>query len=190
MQCNRTAIAAMCMAGLLLAGNAVAQKAPAAQLPLPPTGYKWVEFPAGKLTILKPLAWFEKKELVKGTFALSLSKEYIMPGKMFQTGMTYNYVTNVTQKAKVAPSKYAAAMMDGIARKYGGPNRPIRDDQGGLTLIRFLGVGPNRVHVAHLLIANDGKDDLRTFTCEAPETVWKSAAQKQCSTMFSTFLIL
>jgi hypothetical protein len=181
--------ACLVLYGLLLAGPAAAQTpAPAARVPAPairrevapPVGFKWQLLPEVKAAMLLPYTWNYKAETSRDAQAYFLTRERIVAGGQFQTGMSLNVVRQMKAKSRQSAAAYAQAFSASSGRKAG--QQVLGQETKTQGALRLFGV---RYRVANgaagakiiqqWAIANTVTDTFYLLVFESPEKDWPQA---------------
>ena len=177
----RSIIVAAC--GLLLMRPAAAQVSPppaTGRQVAAPVGYNWQLLPEVNGAVLKPFTWNYKAETSRDAQAYFVTREKIMPGKQFQTGMSLNVVRQITAKSKQAADAYARAF---TARSGRGAGQQVLSQetkaQGPLRLygVRYRvanGAAGAKI-IQQWAIANTTTDTFYLLLFESPEKDWPLA---------------
>ncbi|GAB3581471.1 hypothetical protein [Hymenobacter daeguensis] len=170
--------------GLLLVRPAAAQM-PATQALIKaqakePIGFHWQPLPEVKAALLLPYTWNYKAETSRDAQAYFLTREKIMPGKLFQTGLSLNVVRQMTAKSRQSAGAYAQAFS---ARTGHGAGQQVLGQetktQGALRLfgVRYRttsgAAGPKIIQ--QWAIANTTTDTFYLLIFESPEKDWPQA---------------
>ncbi|MDB5269469.1 MAG: hypothetical protein JWP58_2509 [Hymenobacter sp.] len=171
--------------GLLLVRPAAAQTpAPArATAPAPaeaPVGFHWQPLPEVKATLPLPYTWNYKAETSRDAQAYFLTREKIVPGRLFQTGLSLNVVRRMTAKSKQSAGAYAQAFS---AKSGHGPGQQVLGQetktQGPLRLFgvryRVANAGADAKIIQQWAIANTTTDTFYLLVFESPEKDWPQA---------------
>jgi|GEM_PF-642231 len=174
--------------GLLLAGPAAAQ-APAARVPAPapasgqvapPVGFKWQLLPEVKAAMPLPYTWNYKAETSRDAQAYFLTRERIVAGGQFQTGMSLNVVRNIKLKSKQPAAAYAQAFSASSGRKAG--QQVLGQETKTQGPLRLFGVryridngAAGAKIVQQWAIANTVTDTFYLLIFESPEKDWPQA---------------
>lgn len=164
---------------LLLLASLTAAPADAQRRAIPdaPDGYTWEADAAARIALLRPDGWFVKKEDGPGNRAVFITKEEIVPGGVFVTGLSVFHVESTTARAGRKPSEYAALVLANIAAKneeLGTFREEFADGITG-TGLRVRNVGERTIIVQYYAIADDGADLFWLLAFEAPENEWDAA---------------
>lgn len=149
----------------------------------PPPGFEWQECEGARLWILKPKEWFFKYGSKKDTETFALSKENIDKEGAFRTGLTVNYVTDLSQRAKVTATQYAEQFAKIAIREHEriGPAIVKTIDVPDYGPVRFfifrirIDEPPEPLVMHNVIVADDKTDCLHIMFFEAPEDEWESA---------------
>ncbi|PJJ48643.1 hypothetical protein [Hymenobacter chitinivorans] len=173
---------------LLLASPTAAQTptsptrvpAPTASQAAAPMGFKWQLLPEVKAAMLLPYTWNYKAETSRDAQAYFLTRERIVAGGQFQTGMSLNVVRQMTVKSKQAAAAYAQAFSASSGRKAG--QQVLGQESKSQGPLRLFGV---RYRVANgaagakiiqqWAIANTVTDTFYLLLFESPEKDWPQA---------------
>ena len=177
----RPLVLAIC--GLLLAGPAAAQTPAPARATAPaeaPMGFHWQPLPEVKAALLLPYTWNYKAETSRDAQAYFLTREKIVPGRLFQTGMSLNVVRQITAKSKQSAAVYAQAFSAKSGR--GAGQQVLGQETKTQGPLRLFGV---RYRVANgaagakiiqqWAIANTTTDTFYLLVFESPEKDWPQA---------------
>lgn len=165
----------------------------AAELPLAPAGYKWVELREYKSAFLKPAQWFEvQRHLEPGIFGLLLTKEDIQKQGYSCTGLVVFIALDAAKKVGIPPSEHARNTVMKMAREEDVVKAPwaktqdifqshgivfkSKDKNCGDVTEYFLGIG------------NDATGTYYTISFKAPTSSWNEA-WKTAEPMLKKFLI-
>lgn len=174
---------ALGICGLLLAGPALAQTpgpAPAAVPVEAPVGFHWQSLPEVKAFMLLPFTWSYKAETSRDAQAYFLTREKIVPGRLFQTGMSVNVVRQMTAKSKQSAGAYAQSFS---AKSGHGAGQQVLGQetktQGPLRLygVRYRvanGAAEAKI-IQQWAIANTTTDTFYLLVFESPEKDWPRA---------------
>ncbi|WP_226186841.1 hypothetical protein [Hymenobacter nitidus] len=166
---------------LLLAGPATAQTPkPAPGQVAAPMGFKWQLLPEVKAAMLLPYTWSYKAETSRDAQAYFLTRERIVPGGQFQTGVSLNVVRQMKAKSKQSAAAYAQAFSASSGRKAGqqvlGQESKV---QGPLRLYgvryRVTGGAAGAKIIQQWAIANTVTDTFYLLLFESPEKDWPQA---------------
>ncbi|MBO2012050.1 hypothetical protein [Hymenobacter negativus] len=171
--------------GLLLVRSAAAQTPTPAQAPATapaeaPMGFHWQPLPEVKATMLLPYTWNYKAETSRDAQAYFLTREKIVPGGQFQTGMSLNVVRQITAKSKQAAGAYAQAFSARSGR--GAGQQVLGQETKAQGPLRLFGVryrvgtgaaGPKIIQ--QWAIANTTTDTFYLLVFESPEKDWPQA---------------
>lgn len=180
-------LAFLALCGLLLARPAAAQmprpaSAPpvATKLPAEPVGYHWQSLPEIKGAMLLPYVWNFKAETSRDAQAYFLTREKIVPGGLFQTGMSLNVVRQMSAKSKQRAADYAQAFSARTGR--GAGQQVLGQESKTQGPLRMFGVryrmasGPAGPKIAQQwAIANTTTDTFYLLLFESPEKDWPQA---------------
>lgn len=159
----------------------------------PPANFTWKKLPEIKGAILLPDGWHFKSVKGKGTSgAYFFSKEKIGKSGSYQTGLSLNYQTNITQKTGLKASVYANQYMNAAASKIKLID-PSSTNSGPFHAVKFKQSRPSTnfektTFVQHLCIANDKTGTVYLILFEAPQDNWESAS-KISDIMLKTILL-
>ncbi|UOQ97527.1 hypothetical protein MUN81_20130 [Hymenobacter sp. 5317J-9] len=175
----RPAVIAFC--GLLLMRPAHAQTPPAAARQAEaPVGYHWQALPEVKAAVLLPYVWNYKAEASRDAQAYFLTRERILPGKQFQTGLSLNVVRRMSTKTRQPADAYAQAFSAKSGR--GAGQQVLSQDRKAQGPLRLYGVryrlasgpaGPKIIQ--QWAIANTVTDTFYLLLFESPEKDWPQA---------------
>jgi len=164
----------------------------AGEPPTPPTGYDWVTYEEGKLSVLCPQSWFVKKEVQNDTIALFVSKEDIDKNNgLFQTGFSMNYMQRVSTHVHASPSTYASGLIATIAKLHPPvlKNETAHPAPGISTFtLRINDNSRLQITTEYLVVADDPRDTMRVISFEAPAEEW-DAAWKIGDTMLKNLIL-
>ena len=177
----RPALLAVC--GLLLMRPAAAQTSPpptAGRTVAAPVGYNWQLLPEVNAAVLKPFTWNYKAEASRDAQAYFVTRERILPGKQFQTGLSLNVVRKISARSKQPADAYARAFS---ARSGRGAGQQVLGQetkaQGPLRLYgvryRVANGGPDAKIIQQWAIANTTTDTFYLLLFEIPEKDWPLA---------------
>ncbi|MBF9221786.1 hypothetical protein [Hymenobacter ruricola] len=177
----RPALFAVC--SLLLMRPAAAQTSPpptAGRTVAAPVGYNWQLLPEVNAAVLKPFTWNYKAEASRDAQAYFVTREKILPGKQFQTGLSLNVVRQMSAKSKQPADAYAQAF---TAKSGRGAGQQVlgqeRKAQGPLRLYgvryRVANSGPDAKIIQQWAIANTTTDTFYLLLFESPEKDWPLA---------------
>jgi hypothetical protein len=177
----RPLVLAVC--GLLLLRPAAAQTTPpptAGRSVAAPVGYNWQLLPEVNAAVLKPFTWNYKAEASRDAQAYFVTREKIMPGKQFLTGLSLNVVRRISAKSKQAAEAYARAF---AARSGRGAGQQVLGQetkaQGPLRLYgvryRVANAGADAKIIQQWAIANTTTDTFYLLLFESPEKDWPLA---------------
>ncbi|MCB2409367.1 hypothetical protein [Hymenobacter lucidus] len=175
----RSSLLILC--GLLLAGPAAAQTpAPATGQVAAPMGFKWQLLPEVKAAMLLPYTWNYKAETSRDAQAYFLTRERIVAGGQFQTGMSLNVVRQMQAKSKQSAAAYAQAFSASSGRKAGQQVLGQESKtQGPLRLFgvryRVTGGTAGSKIIQQWAIANTVTDTFYLLVFESPEKDWPQA---------------
>lgn len=166
---------------LLLMRPAAAQTpAPATAQTEPPVGYHWQPLPEVKATLPLPFTWNFKAETSRDAQAYFLTREKIVPGKLFQTGLSLNVVRQIKAKSKQSAGEYAQAFSARTGR--GAGQQVLGQETKTQGPLRLFGVryraangeaGPKIIQ--QWAIANTSTDTFYLLIFESPEKDWPQA---------------
>jgi hypothetical protein len=172
----------LCAAAWLIAfapAPAPAQPQPQESLPDTPPGFTWVAVPGAATTLLRPDGWFVKTEDKNGTISSFITLENIDEAGRYQTGLSFNFIRDISKKAGQSARMYAIAFVQEAQRT----KDVIKEPWGNQLDTGLLGVGirfrepvdgvPLLLHM--YLIADDQADSIRLFIFESPEQGWDEA---------------
>ena len=136
--------------------------------------YHWFDSKLGSSKFLVPNGWFTKEEYGKGHYALFITKEKITSEQTFNTGLTLNFNTHISRKAKVMPSKYALSLISLLIQEKSTHiiTKPWKYKKGENLNIGVTFVNQENITIAYQLIANDQKDTLYVILFESPNDQW------------------
>jgi hypothetical protein len=164
---------------LLLALPAAAQQ-PTIALPAEPMGYHWQQLPEVKGAMLLPYTWNYKADKSRDAQAYFLTREKIMPGRQFTTGMSVNVVQHITAKSKQRADAYAQAFSARTGR--GAGQQVLGQESKAQGPLRMYGVryrvasGPAGSKIfQQWAIANTTTDTFYLLLFESPEKDWAQA---------------
>lgn len=173
--------------GLLLVRPAAAQTPPPAAAQAPavaqaeaPMGFHWQPLPEVKATLLLPYTWNYKAETSRDAQAYFLTREKIVPGKLFQTGLSLNVVRQIKIKSKQAAGEYAQAFSTRTG--HGAGQQVLGQENKTQGPLRLFGVryraangaaGPKIIQ--QWAIANTTTDTFYLLIFESPEKDWPQA---------------
>ncbi|MBH8569868.1 hypothetical protein KB206_13330 [Microvirga sp. STS02] len=174
---------ALAVCGLLLMRPAAAQTSPpptAGRSVAAPVGYNWQLLPEVNAAVLKPFTWNYKAEASRDAQAYFVTRERIVPGKQFKTGLSLNVVQRISAKSKQPADAYARAF---AARSGRGAGQQVLGQetkaQGPLRLygVRYrLSSGPDGPKIIQQwAIANTATDTFYLLLFESPEKDWPLA---------------
>lgn len=180
-------LAVLAVCGLLLVRPAAAQTpqpaavpATAAALPAEPIGYHWQALPEIKGAMLLPYVWNFKAETSRDAQAYFLTREKIVPGKLFQTGMSLNVVRQISVKSKQRAADYAQAFSARTGR--GAGQQVLGQESKTQGPLRMFGVryriasGPAGPKILQQwAIGNATTDTFYLLLFESPEKDWPQA---------------
>lgn len=154
--------------------------APATRLAEAPMGFHWQPLPEVKATLLLPYTWSYKAETSRDAQAYFLTREKIVPGKLFKTGLSLNVVRQIKAKSKQPAQAYAQSFS---ARTGRGAGQQVLSQetktQGPLRLygVRYrVASGPAGPKIIQQwAIANTATDTFYLLLFESPEKEWAQA---------------
>lgn len=118
-----------------------------------------------------PQNWFLKTEILKGTFAIFISKEDIDKEKLFKTGFSLNVIVDIPAKSDALPSEYANAFVSLAGKKKETLIKPWGRKVGPF-IVFGTRVKDNVKIMEYLLVANDKTGTLYLAWFEAPTNDW------------------
>ena len=143
-------------------------------------GFHWQPLPEVKAALLLPYTWNYKAETSRDAQAYFLTREKIVPGRLFQTGMSLNVVRQITAKSKQSAAVYAQAFSAKSGR--GAGQQVLGQETKTQGPLRLFGV---RYRVANgaagakiiqqWAIANTTTDTFYLLVFESPEKDWPQA---------------
>jgi hypothetical protein len=140
----------------------------AADLPRPPPGFTWQQISELKAALLKPDGRFFKHEEQKGTLVYFITKESIVQGGDFSTGLTVNVFRGLKEPAV----EHGRALIEQIASQTHG-------DKWARTFGPFQEFSCNARDsesvMRYLAVANPKTNTLYLFIFESPVSDWDSA---------------
>jgi hypothetical protein len=171
------------LTALILFVGILAPPAPAArpvspgELPTAPHGFSWVDFKEGKTSFLKPIGWYEKREIRDNVAALFITKENIETNGKFETGLTLNYFEHAHRSVNAVPSEFAQKFVALMAAKHtlsASFKSAIGPDITGFGFRFRDDIAPPKI-VHYFIVADDPADTIRIIFFEAPASEWDSA---------------
>src|SRR5262245_43057032 len=99
-------------AWLLAFAPAIAQEPP----PDAPAGFTWVAVPGALTTLLRPDGWFGKTEEKNGTISSFITLENIDEVGRYQTGLSFNFIRDISKKTGKSARTYAIAFVQEAQR--------------------------------------------------------------------------
>lgn len=146
-------------------------------LPKAPAGYTWYECKNMKSHFLKPTGWYTKEETKVDTQACFITKEMIVPGGMFQTGLTVNAVPNIPKKTGGSASKYAEAFF--TKAKQTMKTSEVKIATQGPFKVWSAALYPtnNDIVIYQMVAANDTTGSIYVITFESPTDQWEEASK-------------
>jgi hypothetical protein len=175
----RPLILALC--GLLLVRPAAAQTSPPVTAQVKePVGFHWQPLPEVKAAMLLPYTWNYKAETSRDAQAYFLTREKIMPGKLFQTGASLNVVRKMTAKSKQSAGAYAQSFSARTGR--GAGQQVLGQENKTQGPLRMFGVRYRAANgaagskiIQQWAIANTTTDTFYLLIFESPEKDWPQA---------------
>ncbi|GAB2855919.1 hypothetical protein [Hymenobacter ruber] len=173
----------LAICGLLLGSPAIAQTPAPARATAPadaPVGFHWQPLPEVKALAVLPFTWNYRAETSRDAQAYFLTREKIVPGKLFQTGLSLNVVRQIKAKTKQAALDYAQAFS---ARSGHGAGQQVLGQetktQGPLRLFgvryRVANGAAGAKIIQQWAIANTATDTFYLLVFESPEPQWPQA---------------
>jgi hypothetical protein len=167
--------------GLLLAYPVAAQTpAPATAPAEAPMGFHWQPLPEVKAFMLLPYTWNYKAETSRDAQAYFLTRERIVPGGQFQTGVSLNVVRQMTAKSKQAAAAYAQSFS--AKSGHGAGQQMLAQENKTQGPLRLFGVryrvansGVDAKIIQQWAIANTTTDTFYLLLFESPEKDWPQA---------------
>lgn len=151
-----------------------------ADMPTPPEGFKWAQCKNIESWFLNPNGWHIKEEENSSTKACFITKEKIVPGEEFKTGLTVNKVSGVIAKTGQKPSEYADSFIRALETEVekAGPVNTMEDDV-------FKGAwrysDNKNIKAYNAAAGNDAEDSVYFIIFESPagewDTVWDTIGQ-------------
>jgi tetratricopeptide (TPR) repeat protein len=150
-------------------------------VPPAPQGFVWQQMGRSRAFVLRPEAWHFTAVEQGDTVAYFITKQPIPAGakpgsRQFETGLTMNVLRGLTQAQGIAPSAYARAYVEEVARS---PDYRIENkvhDHGDLYISSFIQFSAEsdigRLRQAHHLTGNDKTGTLYLIIFESPERFW------------------
>jgi hypothetical protein len=160
----------------LQADTAVAEaRAPEFAVPDPPSGFSWLFVPGTSTALLRPDGWYSTVEENDDAIAAFISLEDWQAEGKFETGLSFNFVQNVSRKTGKTAREYAETML-GVP----SPSDVLIKPQGsmlgpglGFVGLRFRAVFDDTPVIVHRqIIADDVRDSIRLLVFESPEDLW------------------
>lgn len=162
-------------AAVMVVAMLLLQPAFAMDLPKAPAGFAWQEVPELKAAILKPDRWFFRREEGTGTLAYFITKEEIVNGSQFQTGLTVNVFRGLAQGTAAARGQ---ALVEKMASEHGAQTLSHRTGLFREFSSEFKDTDATGTTMMHVLtIANTQTDTLYLLIFESPAGQW-DAVQK------------
>jgi hypothetical protein len=126
---------------------------------------------------MRPDGWFLKKEDGQGNRAVFISREEIIPGGRFITGLSMFHVDRVSVRTGLRPGEYARQIRDRLAAANEELLRFDEAFEAGISGhgLRVRNFGANTILVQYYLIADDQADLFWMLVFEAPEAEWEQA---------------
>ncbi len=163
---------------LVLQPTPTAEPSSMTDRPPAPAGYSWQECTAMKASFLKPDGWFFKEEKKGDTTACFITKEEIIGEKgEFQTGLSVNAITHLSQKSKLKPTEYAKEFLslktDKIIKSSELLPWAVGQIKGYhlLKKIHYPGY-PEAINMHMIVLGNDETDVLYIIFFESPVSEW------------------
>jgi hypothetical protein len=148
-----------------------------------PQGFQRHQFRRIKASFPCPIGWFTRERAETGCIAGYLTQEDTFKEGFFETGLTINFLEEVSESTSVMPSEYVAAyaLLGTSEKKVLIPvTETNKNGQRRLTY-RLTG---DEITIHYLLIANDQQDSLYIVFFESPAREW-TTAWKTGETMFA-----
>lgn len=176
----RSALLVLC--GLLLMRPVAAQVSPAPAIAQAkaPVGYNWQLLPEVKAAVLRPYVWNYQAEASRDAQAYFVTRERIVPGGQFQTGLSLNVVRKMTARTKQSAGAYAQSFSARTGR--GAGQQVLEQESKTQGPLRLFGVryrtasgaaGPKIIQ--QWAIANTSTDTFYLLLFESPEQDWPQA---------------
>lgn len=173
----------LALCSLLLVRPAAAQTSPP---PTPsrqiaaPVGFNWQLLPEVNAAVPKPYTWNYKAEASRDAQAYFVTREKIMPGKQFQTGLSLNVVRQISVRSKQKADAYAQAFSARSGRAAG--QQVLGQETKAQGPLRLYGVryrvansGADAKIIQQWAIANTTTDTFYLLLFESPEKDWAQA---------------
>lgn len=149
-------------------------------MPAAPNGFEWSQCKNIESWFLKPNGWYAKEEENSSTKACFITKEKIVPGGQFNTGLTVNKISGVMAKTGKKPSEYAVSFIQALENE-----AEKADTINTLDSDVFAGswrYSENKnIKAYNAAAGNDADDSLYLIIFESPseewDTVWDSTGQ-------------
>ena len=149
-------------------------------MPAAPDGFEWTQCKNIESWFLNPNGWHIKEEENSSTKACFITKEKIVPGEEFKTGLTVNKVSGVIAKTGQKPSEYADSFIRALETEVekAGPVNTMEDDV-------FKGAwrysDNKNIKAYNAAAGNDAEDSVYFIIFESPAgewgTVWDTTGQ-------------
>lgn len=143
-------------------------------------GFHWQPLPEVKAAMLLPYTWNYKAETSRDAQAYFLTREKIVAGGLFQTGVSLNVVRQMMAKSKQSAAAYAQAFSTRTG--HGAGQQVLGQESKTQGPLRMFGV---RYRVANgaagskivqqWAIANTTTDTFYLLLFESPEKDWAQA---------------
>lgn len=151
------------------------------ELPAPPAGFDWQRLEPANAHLLVPEGWHFRQEQNEGTLAYFVTETAIVPGELFEVGLSLNVIPQMQARTgQHNAASYAEAYIRRCADSYEGA-KAWEFEQGP-----FAGYGCEFTHEARpgsvitmymLAIGNRQTDTLYVMWFEAPADRWETAWQ-------------
>ncbi len=145
-------------------------------LPEPPAGYEWLQATEVRAAFLQPMGWHFTKSRAANEYEYQISREAPGPDGDFDTGLTINVITKITERTGKTPSQFAADFMAQTTAELGGPEGPFQtfkspyEFRGGLFASNDPVKGRFNAHIG--TIANDRTGTIYLVIFEGPAAEW------------------
>ena len=149
-------------------------------MPAAPDGFEWTQCKNIESWFLRPNGWHTKEEENSSTKACFITKEKLVPGGRFKTGLTVNKISGVLAKTGKKPSEYADSFIKALENEV-----EKADTINTLDSDVFAGswrYSENKnIKAYNAAAGNDADDSLYLIIFESPagewDTVWGNTGQ-------------
>lgn len=145
-------------------------------LPEPPAGYEWLQATEVRAVFLRPTGWHFTRSRSPNEYEYHISREAPGPDGDYDTGLTINVITEVTERTGKPPSQFAAEFMTQTTAGLDVLEEPFRnfrspyEFRGGLFATNDPVKGTFNAHIG--AISNDRTGTIYFVIFEGPAAEW------------------